>query len=467
MWPSTAVITIRQTRQAMRRSAGSPISRDSSSTTASSARRRDRRKDRLRRRVFLGEITIEPFRHFLLHGVTLVLRHGGESNAEALELFDLLLRLLQSGGTLFRRRFGRGLIEGGFEVVRYFRERALSDESAHRAEQMFGQEAGFRDLVQLQRKARSRIMFESVDHAGLKGRIEFVHGDRRWNRAHDLERLDKGRRRQYAKFDVLQVGEARDRLFRVDASGAEMKSPADNLYSCTIGQYLIERFSRLRVHRPRDMVVTVEHIAEIEHADLRRDCRPNRRAGDHHVGRADLDLLYDVGLLAELAIWKIVEADALADRGFDARREFREPEIVSGVFVDRIGGGDAQGDGLLRLNWPPQGWRRQDRRRGREQMATRDPGDFHELLRFGIFVWSAPRTRLRGRRVVKFSRASCEPRSVDRRRRSSARPRRYRARADRRAASDRRRNLRRGGSARPTAHRRAPSRQPDARRRPE
>ena len=63
--------------------------------------------------------------------------------------------------------------------------------------------------------------------------------------------------------------------------------------------------------------------------------RPDRRAGDHHVDRADFHLLDDVAFLAELVVREIVDANLVADARLQVRREVLIPHVVRGVFVGR------------------------------------------------------------------------------------------------------------------------------------
>lgn len=73
------------------------------------------------------------------------------------------------------------------------------------------------------------------------------------------------------------------------------------------------------------MVEVVEQIAEIEHAELRQHGRPDRRAGDHHVDRADLHLLDDIAFLAELVVREIVDPNLVADARLQVRGEVLIP----------------------------------------------------------------------------------------------------------------------------------------------
>ena len=71
---------------------------------------------------------------------------------------------------------------------------------------------------------------------------------------------------------------------------------------------------------------------------------PDRRARDHHVDRAHLDLLHDVAFLAELVVREVVELDRVADAGLEVGLEALVPDVVRGVVVGRHRRREAQRD---------------------------------------------------------------------------------------------------------------------------
>jgi hypothetical protein len=163
-------------------------------------------------------------------------------------------------------------------------------------------------------KHGGRVVLEAVDHAGLRGHVELAEGDGRGDGSHDLEGLDEGGRGQHAQLDVLHIGERFHRLLGVDIACAVVRAPGDDLAAGAFHQHVVELAAHAAVQRARGVLVAVEHVAQVEHAQLRRHRGPDRGAGEHHVDGAHLHLLHHVAFLAQLVVRKVVDADLLAHR---------------------------------------------------------------------------------------------------------------------------------------------------------
>jgi hypothetical protein len=117
-------------------------------------------------------------------------------------------------------------------------------------------------------------------------------------------------------------------------------------------QDVVERDARRALHRLGDVRVVVEHVAQIEHADLGRDRGEDRRAGDHHVDRADLDLLHDVALLAQLVVGEVFDLEAVRRARLQALGEVLLPHVVGGVVVGQHRRREAERNRRLRARDP-------------------------------------------------------------------------------------------------------------------
>ena len=80
------------------------------------------------------------------------------------------------------------------------------------------------------------------------------------------------------------------------------------------------------------------------------DGGPDGGAGDHHVDRADLDLLHHVAFLAQLVVGEVVDPDGVAHGRLEVGLQALVPHVVRGVVVRHHRGGEAQRDGRLRAD---------------------------------------------------------------------------------------------------------------------
>src|SRR5215475_6115615 len=154
---------------------------------------------------------------------------------------------------------------------------------------MLGEPAMTRYFVQLGGEYGGCVVFEAVHYSGLHGGIELVERDGGRRCAHQLEGLDERRGWKDTQFDALDLRERMDWHLGVDAARAEMRRPAKHRAPGSLLEDPGQSLPGPAIHRLRRVRVAVEHVAQVEHAELGCDRRPDRRAGDHHVDRPDLD----------------------------------------------------------------------------------------------------------------------------------------------------------------------------------
>jgi hypothetical protein len=224
--------------------------------------------------------------------------------------------------------------------------RACRHDAHHGAEQVLGHPAVLDDFVELAGQHRARVVLEAVDHAGLRRHVELAEGNGRGNRAHDLEGLDEGRRGQHAQLDVLDVGQRLHRLLGVHVARAVVRAPGDDLAARALDQHVVELGAHAAVQRLGHVLVAVEQVAQVQHAELRRHRGPDRRAREHHVDGAHLHLLHHVAFLAELVVGKVVDADLVAHRLLQVGLHQLRPGEVRGIEVGQMRGRQAQRHGL-------------------------------------------------------------------------------------------------------------------------
>ena len=133
----------------------------------------------------------------------------------------------------------------------------------------------------------------------------------------------------------MKAGEILHLTAGVDAAGAEMEAPAQHVDALAFIQHGLESLAHAGVQCLGAMRIVVEQEAEIERAQFGYGSGPDRRTGDHHIDRADDDLLHHVSFLAELAIGEEVEADALARLGLQRLLEQVEPDVMRSIGIDR------------------------------------------------------------------------------------------------------------------------------------